>query len=209
MMIALWCGWITCLLHKPKEILLLSQPFKALSQNHGSVFCSLTEVRRISVLAITILPSHHCRCSTLLLLYSFSVMSTLCNSMKCSTPGLPVPYYLPEFAQVHVHFQWCHPTVSSSDALFSFFPQYFPALWTFPVSCLFSSDDQNTGASASTSVLPVNIQGWSPLWLSGLTSLLSKGLSGVFPNARVCRHQFFRCGASSTTVQRHHLVEGT
>ena len=180
MMIALWCGRITSLLHKPKEILLLSQPFKALSQNHGSVFCSLIEVRRVSVLAIVILPSHHCRCSTLLLLYSFSVMSTLCNSMKCSTPGLPVPYYLPEFAQVHVHFQWCHPTVSSSDALFSFFPQYFPALWTFPVSCLFSSDDQNTGASASTSVLPVNIQGWSPLWLSGLTSLLSKGLSGVF-----------------------------
>ena len=185
MMIALWCGRITSLLYKPKEILLLSQPFKALSQNRGLVFCSLTEVRRVSVPAIAILPSHYCRHSPLLLLYSCSVVSTLCDSMKCSTPGLPVLHYLPEFPQVHVHFQWCHPTVSSSDALFSFFPQYFPALWTFPVSCLFSSDDQDTGASASTSVLPVNIQGWSPLWLTGLISLLSKGLSGVFSSTIV------------------------
>ena len=105
MMIALWCGRITSLLYKPKEILLLSQPFKALSQNRGLVFCSLTEVRRVSVPAIAILPSHYCRHSPLLLLYSCSVVPTLCDSMKCSTPGLPVLHYLPEFPQVHVHFQ--------------------------------------------------------------------------------------------------------
>ena len=71
--------------------------------------------------------------------------------------------------------QWCHPAISSSDALFSSCPQSFPASGTFPMSHLFTSDDQNTGASAS--VLPVNIQGWSPLRLTGLNSLLSKGLS--------------------------------
>ena len=132
---------------------------QSLQPNPGGVFCSLTEVRSGSVLCIAVLPSHHRMCSPLLLLFSHPVVSTLCNPMNCSIPGLSVPHHLPEFAQVHVHFKCCHPTVSSSDALFSFFPQYFPALWTFPVSCLFSSDDQNTGASASTSVLLVNIQG--------------------------------------------------
>ena len=105
MMTALQRGCIIPLIHKPSEILLLSQPFKALNQNRGLVFCSLAEVRRVSVPAIAILPSHHCRCSPLLLLYSCLVVSTLCDSMKCSTPGFPVPHYLPEFAQVHVHFQ--------------------------------------------------------------------------------------------------------
>ena len=74
---------------------------------------------------------------------------------------------------------WCCPAISSSDTLFSFCPQSFPTSETFPVSHLFASDDQNSGASASESVLPVNIQGWFPLWLAGLI-LMSKGLSGVF-----------------------------
>ena len=87
--------------------------------------------------------------------------------------------------------RWCHPASSSSDALFSFCPQSFPASGTFPVSRLFALDDQNTGALASASVLPVNIQGSSPLRLTGLISLLSKGLSGVFSSTTVRRHQFF------------------
>ena len=70
-------------------------------------------------------------------------------------------------------------------------PQSFPASGTFLMSCLFTSDDQNTRASASLSVLPVNIQGSSPLRLTGLISLLSKGLSGVFSSTTVPRHQFF------------------
>ena len=60
--------------------------------------------------------------------------------------------------------RWCHPAISSSDTLFSC-PQSFPASGTFPMSRLFTSDDQNTGASASASVFPVSIQGWSPLRL--------------------------------------------
>ena len=70
-------------------------------------------------------------------------------------------------------------------------PSVFPSIKDFSMSHLFESDDQNTGALASASVLPVNIQGWSPLRLSGLVSLHSKGLSGVFPSTTIWRHQFF------------------
>ena len=66
------------------------------------------------------------------------------------------PWDCPSSCSLH---RWCHPAISSSDALFSFCPWSFPASETFPVSCLFTSDDQNTGASAWASVLPVNIQG--------------------------------------------------
>ena len=83
------------------------------------------------------------------------------------------------------------PAISSSDAVFSFCPQSSPAPGTFLMSCLFASDDQNAWASASASVLPGNVQGWSPLRLTGVISLLSKGLSGDF---------------SSTTVRRHQLI---
>ena len=72
--------------------------------------------------------------------------------------------------------RWCHSAISSSDTLFSFCPQSFPASGTFPISQLFTSDDENTGVSAS--VLPMSIQGWFPLRLNGLISLQSKGLSG-------------------------------
>ena len=111
---------------------------------------------------------------------------TLCVPMDCSTSGLPVLHYLPKFAQIHVH-----PAISSSDALFSFCPQSLPASGTCPMSQQFASDDQKTGASASASDVPVNIQGWSCLRLTGLISLLSKGLSGVFSSTTVQRHQFF------------------
>ena len=86
--------------------------------------------------------------------------------------------------------RWCHP-ISSSAALFSFCPQSFPESGTFPMSRLSTWDDQNTGASASASVLPMNIQGWSSLRLAGLISLVSKGLLGVFSSTVVLRHQFF------------------
>ena len=91
----------------------------------------------------------------------------------------------------HALYWWCHPVISSSDTLFSFSPQSFPESGTFPMSHLFASDNSNIGASASASVLPVNIQGWSPLRLTGLISLLSKGLLGVFSSTTVQRHQFF------------------
>ena len=112
----------------------------------------------------------------------------LCDPMDCITLGLPVSHHLPKFAQVHFHcigdaIQPSH----SSDTLFSFCPQSLPASGLFPMSQLFASDDQNTGVSASASVLPMSIWGWFPSRLTDSISLLSKGLSGVF---------------SSTTVQR-------
>ena len=99
--------------------------------------------------------------------------------MNCSSPGFPVLHYLPEFAQTLVHWVWCHPIISSSAGPFSSCPQYFPASESFPMSQFFASGGQSTGASASASVLPVNIQGWFPLGLSGLISLQAKGLLRV------------------------------
>ena len=76
--------------------------------------------------------------------------------------------------------QWCHPTISSSVTLFFFYPQSFPASGYFPVSWFFTSGGQSIGASASASVLPMNIQCWFPLELTGFISLWSKGFSKVF-----------------------------
>ena len=86
---------------------------------------------------------------------------------------------------------WCHPAVSLSVTLFSFYLQSYSASGSFPVSQLFTSGGWNIGASASASVLPMNIQEWFPLRLSGLISLLSKGLSRVFSSTTVQKHQFF------------------
>ena len=87
--------------------------------------------------------------------------------------------------------QWNNPTISSSATNF-FCLQSFPASVSFPMSQLFTSTGQSIGFSASASVLPKNIQGWFPLRLTGLISLLSKGLSGVFSSTTVQRHQFLR-----------------
>ena len=92
--------------------------------------------------------------------------------------------------------QWCHPTISSSVTPFSSCPQSFPASESFPISWLFASGGQSIGASASTSVLPMNIQGWFPLELTGLI-LRSKGLSIVFSSTTVQKHQFFSAQLSS------------
>ena len=117
---------------------------------------------------------------------------TLCNFMDCSIPGLPVPHHLPEFAQVFVHcigdvIQLSHPLMPSSPSALDLSQHQ-----RFSSEFLSTSDDHNTGDSASASALPVNIQGWSPLKLTGLISLLSKGLSKVLSSTpTVERHQFF------------------
>ena len=87
--------------------------------------------------------------------------------------------------------RWCHPTISFSVVPFSSCLQSFPASGSFPMSRLFASGDQNIRASALASVLPMNIQDWFPLALTGLISLQSKGLSRVFSNTTVWKHQFF------------------
>ena len=85
--------------------------------------------------------------------------------------------------------QWCHLTISSSASPFSSCSQSFPASGFFPMSGLFTSGGQRIGDSAS--VLPMNIQGWFPLGLTGLKSLLSKGLSRVFFSTTIWKHRFF------------------
>ena len=87
--------------------------------------------------------------------------------------------------------QWCHPTISSFVVPFSSRLQSFPASGSFPVSQLFTSGGQSIGVSASTLVLPMNTQDWSPLGWAGWISLQSRGLSRVFSNITVQKHQFF------------------
>ena len=123
---------------------------------------------------------------------SHSVMS---NSLRChwlQYARLPWPSPSPrDYSNSCPLHQWCHPTVSSSVIPFSSYPWSFPASGSFPVSWLFISGGQSIRASASASVLPMNIQGWFPLGLTGLIYLLSKGLSRVFSSITIRKHQFF------------------
>ena len=126
----------------------------------------------------------HCCCSVI------QLCLTLCQpGLQHTSPSYPSPFpdICPSSCPLH---WWCHLAISSSDALF-FFAQSFLESGTFPMSQLFASEDQNTGASASTSVFPTSIQDWFPLRLTGLISLQSRGLSGVFFNTTFQRHQFF------------------
>ena len=117
---------------------------------------------------------------------------TLCDTMDCSTPGFPVHHQLPELTQTHIHrVRWCHSTISSFVIPFSSCLQSFPESGSFQMSQFFTSGGQSIGVSASASVLPMNIQDWSLLGLTGCISLQSKGLSRVFSNTTVQKHQFF------------------
>ena len=100
--------------------------------------------------------------------------------------------------------QWCHPTISSSVVPFSSCPQSFPASGSFPTSQLSASDGQSIGVSASTSVPSMNTQDWSPLGWTGWLSLQSKGLSRVFSNTTVQKHQFFSTQLSSQSNSHNH-----
>ena len=97
----------------------------------------------------------------------------------------------------------CHPTISSSVVPFSSCPQSFPASRSFQMSQLFASGGQSIGVSASTSVLPMNTQDCSPLGWTGCVSLQSKGLSRVFSNTTVQKHQFF--GAQPSSQSNSHI----
>ena len=99
--------------------------------------------------------------------------------------------------------RWCHPTILSSVVAFSSCLQSFPASGSSPMSWLFTSGGQTTGVSASASVPPTNIQDWFPLGWTGWISLLSKGLSRVFSNTTVQKHQFF--GARLSLQSNSHI----
>ena len=100
--------------------------------------------------------------------------------------------------------QWCHPTISSSVIPFSFCLQSFPASGSFQMSQHFTWGSQSFGPSASPSVLPMNTQDWFPLEWTGWISLHSKGLSRVFSNTTVQKHQFFGIQLYSPTLTSIH-----
>ena len=100
--------------------------------------------------------------------------------------------------------QWCHPSTSSSVIPFSSCPQSLPASGSFPMSQLFTRGGQSIGVSPSASVLPKKSQGWSPSEWTGWISLQSKGLSRVFSNTTVQKHQFFGTQLSSQSNSHIH-----
>ena len=132
---------------------------------------------------------------------------TLCDPMNRSTPGLPVHHQLPEFTQTHVHWvnRWCHPTISSSVIPFSSCPQSFPASGPFQMSQLFTSGGQSIRVSASTSVLPVNTQDWSPLGERKLTTrLLKRLLTNLSSYGRnPFKYFLYNTGQEATVRTRH------
>ena len=120
---------------------------------------------------------------------------------------LPCPSLSPrDFSNLHPLSWWCHPTISSSVTHFSSCP--FPTSGSFPMSQLFTSGGQSIEDSASASVIPVNIQGWFPLELTGLISLQSEGLSRVFSNTIIWKHQFF-CAQPSLWSNSHMTIGKT
>ena len=132
---------------------------------------------------------------------------TLCDTIDCSVPGfpqflrlpLPPPRVCPSLFPLN---RWCHPTISPSITLF-FCLQSFPASGSFPMNRLFAPSVQSIGNSASASVLLMSIQGWFPLRLTGLISLLSKRLSRVFSSATIWKHQFF--GSLPSLLSSSHI----
>ena len=136
---------------------------------------------------------------------------TLCDPVDCSMPGLPDPHCLLKFVQVHVHcfvhaIQPSHPLTPSSPSVLNLSQHQGLSRWV-----VFSYQmTKILEASASASVLPMSIQGWFPFRLTDLIFLLSKGLSGVFSNTTVRRHQFFVALPSLwSTLTSIHGVLGT
>ena len=141
---------------------------------------------------------------TISLLFSRLVMSDSLWPHGLQHTRLPYPLLSPRVCSNSCPLsQWCHPTISYSVVPSSFCPQSFPVTESFPVSQLFASGGQITGASASASALPMNIQGSLPLALTCLISLQSKGLSKVFSSTAAWKYQLF--GAQPSLWSNSHI----
>ena len=134
---------------------------------------------------------------------SVTVVSDFLWSHECTMSGSPILYYLLEFTQIYIY--WVGDAIQLSHPLPppSLCHQSFPASGSFSMSQLFTSGSQSIGLSASAPVLPMNVQSWLPLGLTGLISLQSNGLSRVFPNTIVRKHQFF--SADSSLWSKSHI----
>ena len=124
--------------------------------------------------------------------FNHSVLSDSLRPYGLQHAKLPCPSPAPRaYSNSCPSSKWCHPTISSSAVPFSYCLPSFLASGYFPMSQLFTSGGQSIGVSSSTSVLPMNIQDWFPFGQNGWMSLLSKGLSRVFYNTTVQKHQYF------------------
>ena len=142
---------------------------------------------------------------TTLLFFCCSVMSDSLRPHGLQHSRLPCPSPTPRaYWNSCPLSRWCHPTISSSAVPFSFCLQSFPASGKdFQMSQFFTSGGQSIGVSASASVLPINIHDWFPLGWTGWISLQSKGLSRVFSNTTVQKHQFY--GAQLSLESTSHI----
>ena len=130
--------------------------------------------------------------------FSHSVMSDSLRPHESQHARPPCPSQTPGvYSNSCPSSRWCHPAISSSVIPFSSCPQSLPASGSFPVSQLFVSGGQSIGVSASASVFPMNTQEWSPSGWTDWLSLQSKGLSRVFANTTIQKHQFFGSQLSS------------
>ena len=137
--------------------------------------------------------------------FSHSVMSDSLRPDESQHTRPPCPSPTPGVHSNSRPLSWrCHPAISSSVIPFSSCPQSLPASESFPMSQLFTWGDQSIGVSALASFLPKNTQGWSPLEWTGWISLQSKGLSRVFSNTTVQKHQFFSAQLSSQSNSHIH-----
>ena len=136
--------------------------------------------------------------------FSCSVMSDSLRSHELQHARPPCPSPTPRvYSNSCPSSWWCLPAISPSVITFSACPQSLPASGSFPMSQLFAWGGQSIGVSVSESVLPMNNQDWSPLGWSGWISLQSKGLSRVFSNTTVQKHQFFSAQLSSLSWCKH------
>ena len=133
--------------------------------------------------------------------FSHSVVSNSLRPLELQHTRPPYPSPTPGVhSNSRPSSRWCHPAMSSSVVLFSSCPQSLPASESFPMSQLFAWGSQSTGASALASFLPKKSQGWSPLEWTGWIFLQPKGLSRVFSNTTVQKHQFFSAQLSSQST---------
>ena len=133
---------------------------------------------------------------------------TLCDPMDYSTPGTSVLHYLPEFAQTHIHWinfaiQLSNPMPPPSPFAFNLSQHQF-----FPVNWFFTSGGQVLELQLQHPVLPMSIQGWFPLGLTGLISLQTEGLSRVFSSSTIWKHQFFSAQSSLWSNSLGKLLRG-
>ena len=136
---------------------------------------------------------------------SLSIMSESLRSRESQHTRLPCPIPTPRVnSDSCPSSQWCHSAISSSVVPFSSCPQSLPASESFPMSQLFTWGGQSTGVSPLASVLPMNTQGWPPSEWTGWISLQSKGLSRVFSNTTIQKHQFISTQPSSQSNSHIH-----